>query len=80
MSPRLGAYGDTLARTPNLDRFAGEGTRYTNAFSVSGVCAPSRSALISGMYPTSIGTHHMRTTHEAPGLAGGRTSPCRRPR
>ena len=70
MSPRLGAYGDTLARTPNLDRFAGEGTRYTNAFSVSGVCAPSRSALISGMYPTSIGTHHMRTTHEAPGLPG----------
>ena len=70
MSPRLGAYGDTLARTPNLDRFAEAGTRYTNAFSVSGVCAPSRSALITGVYPISIGTHQMRTTHEAPGLPG----------
>ena len=70
MSPRLGAYGDALARTPNLDRLAEEGTRYTNAFSVSGVCAPSRSALITGMYPVSIGTHQMRTTHEAPNLPG----------
>lgn len=70
MSPRLGAYGDTLARTPHIDRFAEEGTRYTNAFSVSGVCAPSRSALITGMYPISIGTHQMRTTHEAPNLPG----------
>ena len=44
--------------------------KITHVFSISGVCAPSRSALITGMYPISIGTHHMRTTHEAPGLPG----------
>jgi arylsulfatase A-like enzyme len=61
MSPRLAACGDSTAYTPNLDRFASEGVRYTNAYSVSGVCAPSRAALITGMYPTSIGAQHMRT-------------------
>lgn len=61
MSPRLAAYGDRTAFTPNLDRLAAEGVRYTNTFSVSGVCAPSRAALITGMYPTSIGAQHMRT-------------------
>jgi len=61
MSPHLGCYGDSVARTPNLDRLASEGIRYKNAFSISGVCAPSRSALITGMYPTSTGAMHMRT-------------------
>lgn len=68
MNARLGAYGDSLARTPHIDRLAREGRRYTNAFTVAGVCAPNRSAIITGMYQNSIGTHHMRTTHEAPGL------------
>ena len=62
-TPRFGCYGDELARTPNIDRLAGSGCRYPNAFSTAGVCAPSRSAIITGMYQTSIGTHHMRTTH-----------------
>ncbi len=61
MSPRLAPYGDSLAATPHIDRLAREGVRYTHAFSVSGVCAPSRAALITGMYPTSIGAQHMRT-------------------
>jgi len=56
----LGCYGDPQAITPNLDKLASQGALYTNAFSVAGVCAPSRSALITGMYPTTIGTHHMR--------------------
>ncbi|HOE10342.1 MAG TPA: sulfatase-like hydrolase/transferase [bacterium] len=60
MSPDLGCYGDTWAITPNIDRLALQGVRYSNAFSVAGVCAPSRSALITGMYPCSIGTHPMR--------------------
>ncbi len=60
ISPDLGCYGDPEARTPNLDRLAAEGVRFTRAFSISGVCAPSRSAIITGMYPTTIGTHHMR--------------------
>ncbi len=62
MSPRLGCYGDTAARTPHIDRLAGEGLLFTHAFSISGVCSPSRSALITGCYPTSIGTLHHRTT------------------
>ena len=62
-TPRFGCYGDTVARTPNIDRLAAGGCRFPNAFSTAGVCAPSRSAIITGMYQTSIGTHHHRTTH-----------------
>ncbi|MBE7464437.1 MAG: sulfatase-like hydrolase/transferase [Planctomycetes bacterium] len=63
-SPRFGCYGDPLARTPNLDRLAAEGARFPNAFCTSGVSAPSRSAIITGLYQTALGTHHMRTTHK----------------
>ncbi|MDQ1913840.1 sulfatase-like hydrolase/transferase [Paenibacillus sp. GD4] len=65
-SPRFGCYGDSLARTPNIDRLAQQGRLYRNAFATAGVCSPSRSAVITGMYPTSIGTHHMRTEHVNP--------------
>ncbi len=61
ISPHLGCYGDRHAITPRLDKLATEGARYLNAFSVAGVCAPSRSCLITGMYPTSIGSQHMRS-------------------
>ncbi|MDX1966335.1 MAG: sulfatase-like hydrolase/transferase [Planctomycetaceae bacterium] len=60
ISPDLGCYGDPYAATPNLDRFAAEGVRFTRCFTHAGVCAPSRSGLITGMYPPSIGTQHMR--------------------
>ncbi|HEX5105036.1 MAG TPA: sulfatase, partial [Pirellulaceae bacterium] len=60
ISPNLGCYGDEYAVTPNIDRLAAEGCRYTQAFSHAGVCAPTRSGIITGMYPTSIGTHYMR--------------------
>ena len=62
MSPKLSCYGDTIAKTPHIDQLALEGVRYTNVYSVSGVCSPSRSALITGCYPTTIGTLHHRTT------------------
>jgi len=68
MSPRLGCYGDELAITPNIDHLATQGIRFTNVYSVSGVCAPSRAALISGMYPTSFGAQHMRTTKRTASL------------
>jgi N-sulfoglucosamine sulfohydrolase len=76
ISPRLGSYGDTVALTPVLDRLAREGVRFTRVFSVSGVCAPSRAALITGMYPSGIGANHMRTSQEKiPGLAPYETVP-----
>ena len=65
-SPFIGAYGDDFATTPNIDGFATEGVLYENAFSTAPVCAPSRSTLITGMYPTSIGTEHMRSTYPIP--------------
>ena len=71
MSPRLGAYGDALARTPVLNRLARDSIRYTNAFTTAPVCAPSRAAIITGMYQTAIGAHHMRTTEDrVPELPG----------
>ena len=65
-NPFYGCYGDRVARTPNVDRLAAGGCRWPNAFSTTGVCAPSRSAIITGMYPISIGTMHMRTAHTNP--------------
>jgi N-sulfoglucosamine sulfohydrolase len=67
-NPFYGCYGDPVAHTPGLDRLAEEGCRWTRCFSTAGVCAPARSAVITGMYPISIGTHHMRTSHTNPFL------------
>ena len=44
MSPNLGCYGDTYARTPTIDRLAEESVRYTNVFATAPVCSPARSA------------------------------------
>lgn len=60
MSAHLPMYGDSTVKTPNLSRLAKEGVKYTRMFSVAGVCAPSRSGIITGMFPASIGTQHMR--------------------
>src|SRR5688572_28696109 len=59
LGPELGCYGDTYARTPNMDKLAAEGARFTRAFTHAPVCAPSRSGLITGRYPIAIGTHHI---------------------
>ena len=61
LSPNLGCYADPVAVTPNLDAFAKQGARFTRAFTHAPVCAPSRSGLISGQYPTTMGSHHMRS-------------------
>ncbi len=68
ISPRLGCYGDNIAQTPNIDSLAGRGVIYTNVFTSAPVCAPCRSGIITGMYQTSIGTHHMRTSHVSDNL------------
>ncbi|WP_111979600.1 sulfatase-like hydrolase/transferase [Algibacillus agarilyticus] len=62
MSPYLPDYGDHTITTPTISGLAAEGVKYTNVYSTSGVCAPSRAALALGMYPSSIGANHMRTT------------------
>ena len=49
ISPHIGCFGDEHAITPNIDQLAREGVRYTNAFTTAGVCAPCRSAIITGM-------------------------------
>lgn len=57
----FGCYGAKNVRTPNVDGLAAAGIRYTNVFSTSPVCAPSRSAFMTGMYQTTTDTHHMRS-------------------
>ncbi len=60
LSPNLGCYGDTFARTPHLDAFARAAVRYTRAFAVAPVCAPARATLVTGVYANSLGNPHLR--------------------
>lgn len=62
LSARVGAFGDPLARTPNLDSLAANGVRFPNTFTTAGVCAPSRAAFITGVHQISLGAMHMRTS------------------
>ncbi len=64
--PHLGCYGDTYATTPHVDALAAQGLRYDHAWSNAPVCAPARTTLISGLYPPSTGTQHMRSFAPAP--------------
>ena len=61
ITPMMGCYGDKYARTPVFDGLAAEGIRYTKAHSIAPVCSVSRSSIITGMYPSSLGTHHHRS-------------------
>jgi len=64
--PHLGGYGDAYATTPNLDRLAARGMRYLNVWCNAPVCAPARTAIITGLYPTSLGAEHMRSLVKLP--------------
>lgn len=59
--PELGCYGHPLVHTPAIDHLASEGVLFTQAFSTAPVCSASRSAIVTGMYQTSIGAHHHRS-------------------
>jgi len=61
ISHELSCYGTPLVQTPNLDKLAGRGIRFTNAFTTGPVCSASRSAMITGMFQTSIGAHNHRS-------------------
>ncbi len=66
ISQHLGCFGEKFAITPNIDNFAKEAVRYTRAFTVHGVCAPSRSGIITAMYPSSLGSCNMRCAASKP--------------
>jgi arylsulfatase A-like enzyme len=69
ISPHLHVYGEATVQTPNLDRLAGQGVRFDRAFVTGPVCSASRSALITGVYQTTLGAHNHRSRR-----ARGRTA------
>lgn len=54
----LGCYGNTRIRTPNLDRFAAEGVRFTDCYSAAPVCSPARAAMLTGLVPDRTGVYN----------------------
>jgi uncharacterized sulfatase len=64
--PHLGCYGDAYADTPNLDALAARGVVYTHCWSNAPVCAPARTTIITGLYPTATGAEHMRSMTRLP--------------
>ena len=67
-------YYDSIAKTPHLNELSSDGIVYDNFFTVSPVCSPSRSSIITGMYPTTIGTQHMRAYKKNKGLTNSKTN------
>jgi len=69
-SPHVGCYGETAIKTPHIDKLAFEGIRCSSAFVTAPVCSSSRSAMVSGMYQTTLGVHNHRS-QAASGKGGG---------
>ena len=61
MSANFSTYGEKTISTPNVDRLAREGVQFNRAYVTAPVCSPCRSALITGMYQTTIGAQHHRS-------------------
>lgn len=61
-SSHYGYHGERLVKTPNVDRLASDGVVFKNAYTCAPVCSASRSALITGMYQTSIGAQNHRSS------------------
>lgn len=66
ISPAFGCYGNPQATTPNIDSLAAEGIVYTQVHASAPICAPARSALITGMHATTTGTQHLRSDIPVP--------------
>jgi arylsulfatase A-like enzyme len=62
----LGCYGVSIMRTPAIDQLASQGARFTRCFTTAPVCSPSRSALMTGMYQTTINAHNHRSLTRLP--------------
>ena len=69
----LGCYGSKI-RTPNLDRMAAEGMRFTQFYSANPVCSPSRAALLTGRYPTRVGVPRVLVPRDTTGLPDSETT------
>lgn len=67
--PQLGCYGDAFADTPHIDALAARGMMYANCWSNAPVCAPARTTIITGLFPTSLGGQHMRSEVKLPPVA-----------
>ncbi|MFG0264415.1 MAG: sulfatase [Rhodopirellula sp. JB055] len=61
MSANFSCYGETAVETPNVDALAKDGVQFNHAYVTAPVCSTCRSAFITGMYQTSIGSHHHRS-------------------
>jgi uncharacterized sulfatase len=57
----LGCYGSADSKTPNIDKFAGEGVRFTNAFQAAPMCSPTRHNLLTGLWPVKTGAYPNHT-------------------
>ncbi len=60
----VGCYGNPAVKTPNIDRLAKQGMRFSRVFTTGSACSPSRTALATGVYQTTLGAHHMRYSDE----------------
>src|SRR5689334_8097678 len=69
----IGPYGSNI-RTPNLDRMAAEGVRFTQFYSANPVCSPSRAALLTGRYPTRVGVQRVLNPNDTIGLSLSETT------
>src|SRR5687767_10726637 len=61
MSANFSCYSERAVETPHVDQLARDGLMFTHAYVTAPVCSPCRSALITGMYQTTIGAHHHRS-------------------
>src|SRR6218665_2618291 len=61
LKPTIGAYGDTFAKTPNIDRLAARGVLFEHAYTNQAVCSPSRNSLLTGVTPATLGIYDLAT-------------------